>query len=67
MMQTDLVICTCRHHSIYHLARVVDAGDGQFTQRACKLNCRQTHINIQPELSSIMCVMQIILCLLPGL
>lgn len=46
MNQTDLIICASCHHSINHLAGVVDAGDGQFPQRAGKLDCWQTQVNI---------------------
>lgn len=40
---TDLVVGARRHHGVDHLARVVDAGDGQLAQGAGELNCGRTH------------------------
>lgn len=63
--QTYLVICASRHHGVYHLAGVVDAGDSQLPQRACELDCGKQVIaqSSAPVLSPVVChVEQMIFC-----
>lgn len=51
---SHLIISASCHHSINHLAGVVDTRHGQFTQRSGKLDCWQTQVNIYE--TAVLCV-----------